>query len=69
MVVTQMGIATISSDGRTIHAEFKFNLNHKPKNVQPLTKEVEIFAGLCLLIIEEASTCVQSLLGSIDSHL
>jgi hypothetical protein len=66
MVVAQMGIAVVSADGRTIHA--MFNLNHKPKNVQPLTKKIETFASLRLLVIEEASTCAQSILGSIDSH-
>jgi hypothetical protein len=30
MVITQMGMATMSVEGHTIHATFKFNLNRKP---------------------------------------
>jgi hypothetical protein len=69
MVVTQMRIVTINVEGQTIHAMFYFSLNNKPRSVQSTAKEIEMFDGLHLLIIEEMSTQAQVFLGSIDSCL
>lgn len=66
MVITQMGIATMSAEGHTIHATFKFNLNGKPHGQQFIVRNIEAFVGLHLLIIEKASTCSKSFLGSTD---
>jgi hypothetical protein len=66
MVVAQMGIVVVNAEGRTIHATFNFNLHGKSLNAQPTIKDIEYFAGLRMLIIEEASTCAQAILGSID---
>jgi hypothetical protein len=57
MVVAQMGIVVISVGGRTIHATFIFNLHGKPRNAQPTIKNIEYFAGLHMLMIEDPSTC------------
>jgi hypothetical protein len=69
MVVAQMGIVVVNVEGRTIHATFNFNLHGKSLNAQPIIKDIEYFAGLCMLIIEEVSTCAQAILGSIDACL
>jgi hypothetical protein len=64
-----MRITMVNAGGQTIHATFNFCLNNKPRSAQPTAKEVEMFAELCLLIIEEVSTCAQAFLGSIDGCL
>ncbi len=69
MVIAQMGIAIINVEGWTIHATFNFNLHGKPQNAQPTIKDIEFFVALCMLIIEEASTCVEVIFGSIDARL
>jgi hypothetical protein len=69
MVVTYMGIAALNAKSQTIHTTFNFSLNNKPKSIQSTTKEIEMFSGLHLLIIKEASMCAQALLGSIDGCL
>jgi hypothetical protein len=64
-----MGIVTINVEGQVIHATFNFNLYGKPQSVYPTIKDIEIFVGLCMLIVEKASTCAQAILGSINACL
>jgi hypothetical protein len=45
MVITQMGIATMTAKGHTIHATFKFNLNGKPHCQQFIVINIEAFVG------------------------
>jgi hypothetical protein len=69
MVVAQMGIVAVNVEGQAIHSTFNFNLNGKPCTSHPIVADIQAFVGLRLLIIEEASTCVRALLGSIDARL
>jgi hypothetical protein len=64
-----MGIATINVEVQVIHATFNFNLYGKPQSAYPIIKYVEIFVGLCMLIVENASTCAQAIFGSINACL
>jgi hypothetical protein len=69
MVVAQMGIIAIIVKGQIICVTFNFNLHGKPQSVQPPIKDIEIFVGPCLLIIEKASTCAQVGFRCIDACL
>jgi hypothetical protein len=69
MVIAQMGIIVIIVKGQIIHVTFNFNLHGKPQSAQPPIKDIEIFVGPFLLIIEKASTCAQVSLQSIDACL
>jgi hypothetical protein len=69
MVVAQMGIIAIIVKGQIIHVTFNFNLHGKPQSAQPRIKDIEIYVGPCLLIIEKASTCAQVSLRLIDACL
>jgi hypothetical protein len=50
-----MKISTMNVEGRTIYVIFNFNHNEKPWCAQPISKDIEAFVKLCLLIIVEAS--------------
>jgi hypothetical protein len=64
-----MGIATINVEVQVIHATFNFNLYGKPQSAYPIIKYIEIFVGLCMLIVEKASTCAQAIFGLINARL
>ncbi len=64
-----MRIIVVNGEGQTIHVTFNFNLHGKPQSAQPTIKNIENFVGLHLLIIEEVSTCAQTIIESIDAHL
>jgi hypothetical protein len=59
MVIAQMEIIAIIVKGQIIHVTFNFNLHGKPQSAQTPIKDIEIFVGPCLLIIEKASTCAR----------
>jgi hypothetical protein len=48
MVVAHTEISAMNAEGRTIYAMFNFSLNNKTRSIQPTTKEIEMFSGLCL---------------------
>ncbi len=64
-----MGIIVVIVAGQIIHVTFNFNLHGKTQSVQFPIKDIEIFVGPCLVVIEKVSTCAQVSVGLIDAHL
>lgn len=64
-----MSIAVANIDGHTIHSTFNYSFIGNQRNAQPLVADIQAFSNLCNFIIEEAQTCIQILLGSIDARL